>query len=47
MEVLRRSGDSSSRASSAQLSDDTGAEVLYFGGDGCRDATLDSLLFGE
>ena len=36
-----------SSASSAQLSDDNGAEVLYFGSEEQGDEKVDKLLFGK
>ena len=42
--ITNRNGSS---ASSAQLSDDNGAEVLYFGSEEQGDEEVDKLLFGK
>ena len=47
MAELKRMKKNGSNASSAQLSDDNGAEVLYFGSEEQGDEKVDKLLFGK
>ena len=47
MAELKRMKKNGSYASSAQLSDDNGAEVLYFGSEEQGDEKVDKLLFGK
>ena len=47
MAELKRMRKNGSNASSAQLSDDNGAEVLYFGSEEQEDEKVDKLLFGK
>ena len=47
MAELKRMKKNASNASSAQLSDDNGAEILYFGSEEQGDEKVDKLLFGK
>ena len=47
MEEMKNLKKNGSNASSAQLSDDNGAEVLYFGSEEHGDEKVDKLLFGK
>ena len=47
MAEMKRMKKNGSSASSAQLSDDNGAEVLYFGSEEQGDEKVDKLLFGK
>ena len=47
MAELKRMKKNGSNASSAQLSDDNGAEVLYFGSEEQGNEKVDKLLFGK
>ena len=46
-ELRKMKNKNGSNASSAQLSDDNGAEVLYFGSEEQGDEKVDKLLFGK